>query len=134
MNLAVGGPQVNSKAGIAALYTSPYPLCRNSQLQMILRTSDGDTVPFHCKQASKFKAGFSCNKIGELASHCPNACGACSEYQCSDSEASFLVGKNERNKRDCAWLEKMKPSKRSVWCSKRFADTCRKTCNICGGE
>ena len=72
---------------------------------MILCTSGGDTASFNCKQASKFKGGFSCNKTGDLASHCPNACGTCSEYQCSDSEGSFLVGKKER---DCVWLEKMK--------------------------
>ena len=99
---------------------------------MILRTSDGDTVPFRCKQASKFKAGFSCNKTGDLASHCPKACGTCSEYQCSDSEASFLVGEKER---DCVWLENLNPSKKTAMCSKHFfADTCHKTCNICGDE
>ena len=99
---------------------------------MILRTSDGDTVPFYCKQAPRFKSGFFCSKTSDLASHCPYACGACSEYQCSDSKATFLVGKNEK---DCAWLEKMKPSKRAARCSKQsYANTCRKTCNSCGGE
>jgi len=133
MTVAVGSTQpYGSKLGITALYYSPYPACRNSQLQMILRTSDGDTVPFYCKQAPRFKSGFFCSETSDLASHCPYACGACSEYQCSDSKATFLVGKNEK---DCAWLEKMKPSKRDARCSKQWlANTCRKTCNICGGE
>ena len=134
MTVAIGGPEVNSRTGIASAYASPYPLCQNSKFQMILHTINNDTVPISCDQiagASK-KNGFSCNKTGELASHCPNICGTCLEYQCTDSEASFLVlGKV----RDCSWIKNMKPSKRATKCMKqKYADTCRETCNHCGIE
>ncbi|GFH59960.1 hypothetical protein CTEN210_16436 [Chaetoceros tenuissimus] len=66
------------------------------------------------------------------ASHCPEACQKCANYDCKDSTRKFMYirdGKDDKEI-DCDWLKK-KPSKLAKRCEKDiFKTTCRETCSF----
>jgi len=121
------GYDPDSTSGLCILPSKP-TVCKNSKSSMILTTEDGDSAPYKCNKKGN-QVGFSCSETGKLASHCPVTCGKCLEYACSDSEASFVVGKKVR---ECSWLKNMTPQKIEKNCKKSLvATTCRNTCNFC---
>ena len=106
--------------------------CANSPLQFQVKTVGGSLIPFSCKSAvqNKLKNKFTCSNEGQVATHCPDVCGTCSDYRCSDSELVFFMGSGKE--RECSWLQQMGESKRIKQCKKpKVAQTCRDTCKFC---
>jgi hypothetical protein len=66
------------------------------------------------------------------ASHCPETCQQCANFDCKDSTRKFMYirdGKDDKEI-DCAWLKK-KPTKLAKRCEKDiFKTTCRETCSF----
>lgn len=121
--------------GAASVWRSPNrnknPKCADSPLQFQVETVGGSLLPFSCKwAATQNKDKFTCSNKGQVATHCPNVCGMCSEYECSDSEGVFFVGKGKE--RECSWLQEMSEGIRIKQCKKpSLAKTCRETCKFC---
>ena len=128
---AIGDIWFNGGQGKAVVYLEPK--CTNSLLDARLETVEGDTIPFNCRNptSSRFAlGGYSCNKSGTLASHCPKMCNACEDFACADSEATFMVG--GVNERTCSWLADLRPKRRATLCQRdTIQSTCRKTCDYC---
>eukprot|EP00554_Chaetoceros_debilis_P001558 CAMPEP_0194095246 /NCGR_PEP_ID=MMETSP0149-20130528/56729_1 /TAXON_ID=122233 /ORGANISM="Chaetoceros debilis, Strain MM31A-1" /LENGTH=295 /DNA_ID=CAMNT_0038781187 /DNA_START=134 /DNA_END=1021 /DNA_ORIENTATION=- len=105
--------------------------CVNSPLQFQVKTEGGSLLPYSCEFAAQNKDKFTCSNEGKIATHCPDVCGTCSEYGCSDSEGVFFMGSGKK-KRECSWLQQMSESRRIKQCKKpKFAQTCRDTCKFC---
>jgi len=106
--------------------------CVNSPLEFQVKTEGGSVLPYSCKFAAKnkFKNKFTCSNEGQVATHCPDVCGKCSEYRCSDSKSVFFMGSEKE--RECSWLQQIGESKRMKQCKKpKVAQTCRETCKFC---
>ena len=81
--------------------------------------------------AEKNGDNLSCSNEGQFATHCPKACGKCSEHECSDAEGVFFFKGGEK-KLKCSRLKKMTEDKRINKCKKtNVAQTCRETCKSC---
>lgn len=71
-----------------------------------------------------------CNFPG-ATSHCPDTCGACSEYECSDSELGWdLLGLSF----NCGMLAAQNETRIESFCDSypELTETCRSTCGTCG--
>jgi len=71
-----------------------------------------------------------CNFPG-ATSHCPDTCGACSEYECSDSELGWdLLGGSF----NCGMLAAQDETSIESFCDSypELTETCRSTCGTCG--
>lgn len=65
----------------------------------------------------------------EIASHCPLSCNACAEFECSDSDATFIYNEGERI---CSNAQSVPPQLMAQVCQvTRLAKTCRGVCNYC---
>jgi len=67
-----------------------------------------------------------CLKKG-VASHCPETCGLCSEYECADSEKKWYL-KNGKKKK-CGWVGRKNSEDRCAM--EGVKQTCRATCGEC---
>ncbi|GFH59958.1 hypothetical protein CTEN210_16434 [Chaetoceros tenuissimus] len=64
----------------------------------------------------------------KIKKHCPNACGACEQYKCADSEKKWFLWGDEEKMRNCKWVGE-DPGKIARRCGKNgVAATCRATC------
>mmetsp|Transcript_20044 Transcript_20044/g.29306 ORF Transcript_20044/g.29306 Transcript_20044/m.29306 type:complete len:127 (-) Transcript_20044:134-514(-) len=77
-----------------------------------------------CNWIERNQKDVGCSKPS-VASHCPNTCGKCAEFRCTDSQRRFKVGKHKRR---CGWVA----SNVEFRCAKRgVLSTCRETCGAC---
>ena len=98
-------------------------LLRN--LNQIFRGRGGAKAHFF-----NLKNKVTCSNEGQVATHCPDVCGKCSEYRCFDSELVFFMGSGKE--RECSWLQQIGESERINQCKKpKVAQTCRDTCKFC---
>ena len=70
----------------------------------------------------------------DVKSHCPDECGACSQYACKDSDKFwFLWGKKNKLKkaRTCNWVKRKKQLTPKRCGKNGVAATCRETCGWC---
>jgi len=106
--------------------------CKDSPLEILLETTGGSAIPFTCKSLKKKhnNAYAWCSQTGVLGSHCPEVCGKCPLYGCSDSQGTFLM--EDGCDRDCSWLQGSSARRKEIECEKpSVAKTCRATCNFC---
>ena len=95
-NVAVGSRTVvtHDPIGSAAVYNLSSTPCIDSPAEMRLDTMSSDQIPFFCHWVTKGQ-GSICSETGYLKDHCPNSCGSCAMYGCSDSMATFVVNGSE---------------------------------------
>ena len=67
--------------------------------------------------------------IKGVASHCPDTCGKCQDFECEDSALPWYL--ENGHEKSCEWVGK-NPLAVEYRCQKRgVRSTCRKTCNYC---
>jgi len=125
--LVAGLGQINypSYTGIAGVWKYTNLQCKDSPLEMQVETVGGSFIPFKCNGLSNGSGIYFCNDLGVVSTHCPQSCGKCMLYSCSDSDATFSY-KNKM--RDCKYVK----GRKDKLCAKKYiAKTCRKTCEVC---
>lgn len=131
--VAVGSRRVYSTdgpIGSAEVYTLKSIPCVDSVAEMrMLDTMTMDEIPFFCKWVNKGQ-GSTCGEFGLLKDHCPDSCGTCADYGCSDSMAAFIVTGSETS---CTTLSGYDQTLVDVLCkNKKIRTSCRGTCGYCG--
>jgi hypothetical protein len=131
-NVAVGSRTVVTldPIGSAAVYNLSSTPCIDSTAEMRLDTMYSDKIPFFCRWVTKGQ-GSTCSETGYLKDHCPNSCGSCAMYGCSDSTAtSFVVNGSETS---CMSLTMSGDQTLiEILCQqKKIRTSCRRTCGYC---
>lgn len=130
--VAVGSKRLYSTEGpigSAAVYKLKSIPCVDSVAEMRMDTMNMDEIPFFCKWVNKGQ-GSTCDEFGLLKEHCPDSCGTCADYGCSDSMATFIVKGSETY---CADVNGQEQNLVDILCeNKRIRTSCRGTCGYCG--
>ena len=113
--------------------SSPGEVCTDSTSSFPNKNRKGNIVYRNCEWVGgkPEKLDRRCRKE-KTSSHCPNTCGQCQAYGCSDSMHIFQITRKDDTTKDipCSWLTK-KPLKLEKRCNKPiFATTCRETCEL----
>jgi hypothetical protein len=115
--------------GSAAVYKLESIPCIDSTAETRMDTMHMDEIPFFCKWVNKGQ-GSTCGEFGLLKDHCPNSCGTCADYGCSDSTATFIVNGGETS---CMDLMGFDQPLVDILCQKeQIRTSCRSTCGYCG--